>query len=197
MAALLRHINCRNYYYYYHLENANLNDDTAMNDGFKTRSMTREGRVVDMLGCLHSDLFFQDRFLHNDVNIKVRLVRNKDVFCLMSSAAGAAFKVRILECKPYIRQVKLSPSVFLAHAKALEVGNVKFPIRRSVCKTFTIPAGNLDATQENLFNGQIPTRIVKGCVDNEAFNGSYKKIRFNFKHMNLSQLKAYLDGQQP
>ena len=65
--------------------------------------------------------------------------------------------------------------MFLAHAKALEVGNVKFPIRRAVCKTFTISAGNLDATQENLLNGQLPTRIVIGCVDNEAFNGAHKK----------------------
>jgi len=180
-----------------HMENANPNDDDIENVGFKTRSaLTKEGRVVDMLGGIHSDLFFQDRFLPNDVNIKIRLVRNKDAFCLMSSAAGAAFKVRILECKLYVRKVKLSPSVFLAHAKALEVGNAKFPIRRVVCKTFTIPGGNLDATQESLFTGQLPTRIVIGCVDNEAFNGSYKKNPYNFKHMNLSQLKIYLDGQQ-
>ena len=159
-----------------HMENANPNDDNIENVGFKTRSaLTREGRVVDMLGGIHSDLFFQDRFLPNDVNIKIRLVRNKDAFCLMSSAAGAAFKVRILECKLYVRKVKLSPSVFLAHAKVLEVGNAKFPIRRAVCKTFTIPAGNLDATHESLFTGQLPTRIVIGCVYNEAFNGSYKK----------------------
>jgi len=87
-----------------------------------------------MLECVHSDLFFQDRFVPNDVNIKVRLVRNKDAFCLMSSAQGAAFKVRILECKLYVRKVKLSPSVFLAHVKALEVRSVKFPIRRTICK---------------------------------------------------------------
>jgi len=105
----------------------------------------------------------------------------------MSSAAGAA-------CKD-IRKVMLSPSVFLAHAKALEFGSVKFLIRRPVCKTFTIPASNLDATEENQFNGQLPTRIVIGCVGNEAFNGAYKKNSFNVKHMNLSQLKVYLDGQ--
>lgn len=180
-----------------HMENANPNDDAAQNTGFKKRSvLTNEGRVVDMLGCIHSDLFFQDRLLPNDVNIKVRLVRNKDAFCLMSSVQAAAFKVRILECKLYVRKVKLSPSVFLAHAKALEVGNVKLPIRRAVCKTFTIPAGNLDASQESLFSGQLPTRIVIGCVDNDAFNGLYGKNPFNFKHMNLSQLKVYLDGQQ-
>ena len=180
-----------------HFEDANPHDNNAANNGFKKRStLTDEGRVVDMLGCIHSDLFFQDRFLPNDVNIRVRLVRNKDSFCLMSSVQGAAYKVRILECKLYVRKVKLSPSVFLAHAKALERGNVKFPIRRAVCKTFTIPRGNLDASQESLFSGQLPTRLVIGCVDNDAFNGIYAKNPFNFKHMNLTQLKVYLDGQQ-
>jgi hypothetical protein len=180
-----------------HFEDANPHDANAANNGFKKRSaLTDEGRVVDMLGCIHSDLFFQDRFLPNDVNIRIRFVRNKDSFCLMSSVQGAAYKVRILECKLYVRKVKLSPSVFLAHAKALERGNVKFPIRRAICKTFTIPRGNLDASQESLFSGQLPTRLVIGCVDNDAFNGLYAKNPFNFKHMNLSQLKVYLDGQQ-
>ena len=180
-----------------HMENANPHEDAALNVGFKKRSaLTDAGRVVDMLGCIHSDLFFQDRFLPNDVNIKMRLVRHKDPFCLMSSVQDASFKVQILDCKIYVRKVKLSPSVFVAHANALERGNVKFPIRRAVCKTFTVPAGNLDATQESLFSGQLPTRIVIGCVDNDAFNGNYKKNPFNFKHMNLTQLKVYLDGQQ-
>jgi hypothetical protein len=180
-----------------HMEDANPHDDNLLNVGFKKRSaLTDEGRVVDMIGGIHSDLFFQERFLPNDINIKIRLVRNKDPFCLMSATQGAAYKVKILECKLYVRKVKLSPSVFLAHAKALEVGNLKFPIRRAICKTFTVPAGNLDASQESLFSGQIPTRIVIGCVDNDAFNGVYTKNPFNFKHMNLTQLKVYLDGQQ-
>jgi hypothetical protein len=54
----------------------------------------------------------------------------------------------------------------------------------------------LDCSQENLFSGQLPTRLVIGCVDNDAFNGSYAKNPFNFKHYNLTQLKVYLDGQQ-
>lgn len=180
-----------------HLEDTNPHDPNTENTGLvKRSSFTNQGRVVDMIGTIHSDLFFQDRFIPNDVNIRIRLIRNKDAFCLMSAVQDAAFKVRILECKLYVRKVKLSPSVFLAHAKALELGNVKFPIRRAICKTFTIPAGNLDASQESLFSGQLPTRIVIGCVDNDAFNGSYAKNPFNFKHMNLSQLKVYLDGQQ-
>ena len=70
-----------------------------------------------------------------------------------------------------------------------------YPIKRVVCKTFTIPRGNLDFTQENLFSGQLPSRLVIGMVDNDAYNGSYEKNPFNFKNYNLTQIKVFLDGQ--
>ena len=95
-----------------------------------------------------------------------------------------------------MRKVKVSPSVYLAHAKALEQSNAKYPVRRIICKTFTIPNGNLDFTQESLFSGQLPTRIVVGFVDNDAFNGVFNKNPFNFKHYNLTNIKLYMDGQQ-
>ena len=112
-------------------------------------------------------------------------------------AVDATFKIRIIDCKLHVRKVRLSPSRFIAHVKALEKGNTKYPIKCTVCKTFTIPAGNLDASQEILSLGQLPTRIVIGCVQNREFNGAYNLNPFNFKHFNLTQVKIYLDGQQP
>ena len=86
--------------------------------------------------------------------------------------------------------------VYLAHAKTLESGMAKYPIRRVVCKTFTVPAGYLDASQEKLFSGQLPTRLILGCVDNRAFNGDLERNPFNFQHFSLRTLSVYLDGQQ-
>ena len=170
--------------------------DDVPNKGLKARTLLTKGnRMVDMVGTIHSDLFFQDKYLLNNINLRVRLVRSKDAFCLMG-AKDATFKVKIHECKLIVRKIRLSPSIFLAHAKALEMGNDKYPIRRAICKTFTVPRGNLDVNQENLFSGQLPTRIVIGCVDNNSFNGAFHKNSFNFKHFNLTQLKIYLDGQQ-
>ena len=169
----------------------------GVNSGLKKRnSFFKNGGAVELMGRLHADLFFQEKYLPNDVTIRIRLVRSRNTFCLMSSTPEEGFKVRILECKVYVRKIKLSPNVLVAHARALEVGNAKYPIRRAVCKTFTVPQGNLNFSQENLFTGQMPTRIVLGCVDNDAYNGVYDKSPFNFKHLNLSQLKIYLDGQQ-
>jgi hypothetical protein len=111
-------------------------------------------------------------------------------------SSGADYKIQIMECKLLIHKVKVSSSVFVAHAKALERSNAKYPLRRVIVKTFTVSTGNLDFSQENLFSGQLPTRLVLGFVDNDAFNGSYRKNPFNFKHYNINQLKVYIDGQQ-
>ena len=150
--------------------------------------------TVDLIGCIHSDVFFQDRFMLNEINVKVRLVRNKDSFCLMSGEANASCIVKIISAIFLVRKVQLSPSVFLAHAKALESGLAKYPIRRVVCKTCTIPAGNLDGNHEKLFTGQLPTRLIIGCVDNDAFNGSYTKNPYNYKNFALCEISTHLDG---
>jgi hypothetical protein len=166
------------------------NKGLAKRASFFTRS-----RVVDLVGRLHSDIFFQQRYMLNEVNTKIKLTRSKDAFCLMAMG-DQAFRIRITSAAMLIRKVKISPSVYLAHAKTLENGMAKYPIRRVVCKTFTIPAGYLDVCQEKLFNGQLPTRLILGCIDNRAFNGSLERNPFNFQHFQLRQLAVYLDGQQ-
>ena len=155
----------------------------------------RDGNTVDMMDKLHIDLCFQERFIPSDVGLRIRLVRNKDAFCLMSAAAAPAYKLQIVDCKLYVKKVKLSPSIVVAHAKALELSNAKYPVKRVVCKTVTVSQGQMDFSLENVFTGQLPTRIVVGMVDNDAFNGVWRKNPYNLKHYNLSQLKVYLDGQ--
>ena len=81
------------------------------------------------------------------------------------------YRVKIVSAVMRIRKVKISPSIYLAHAKTLENGTAKYPNKRVICKTFTVPAGYLDFVQEKLFSGQLPTRLIIACVDNKSFNG--------------------------
>lgn len=170
--------------------------DALGNKNLKTRhKLIGESKTVDMVGRLHVDLFFQDKYLLSETNVRLRLLRNKDAFCLMA-AENSNYKIKILECKLLVRKVKLSPTVYMGHTKALNIGTAKYPIRRVVCKSFTIPAGNYDFTHENMFQGQCPTRLIIGLVSNEAFNGVYNKNPFNFKHYDLRSLKIFIDGQE-
>lgn len=154
-------------------EERNPHADDVHNDGMKKRYQHfAEGRIVELAGRIHSDIFFQDKFIPSEVNMRIRLIRNRDNFSLMAQDVNAGFKVKIHDCKLLVRKVKLSSSVYLAHAKALEIGTAKFPIKRVVCKTFTIPRGQLDFTHEGIFTGQTPTRIVLCMLDNTSYNGS-------------------------
>jgi len=176
------------------MDSVDFEDENDVNKGLAVRRhMARESRVIDMMGRLHADIFFQNRYMLNEVGVKIKLIRSKDAFCLMGDAN---YKVKITHELLFARKVKVMPSVFLAHAKAMEHGTAKYPIRRVVCKSFTIPQNYLDMNHEKLFSGQLPTRIVIRLVDNRAFNGSRERNPFNFAHFNLHEIGLYLDGQQ-
>ena len=179
------------------MDQANPNAAAAdRNNGLTKRaSFTAASHEVDMIGRLHSDIFLQERYILNEVNTRIKLTRSKDAFCLMATG-NQPFKLQITAAALLIRKVKISPSVYLAHAKTLETGMAKYPIRRVICKTFTIPSGYLDVSHEKLFTGQLPSRLIVGCVDNQAFNGDLSKNPFNFKHFSLNEVMVYLDGQQ-
>lgn len=165
------------------------NDNTGL---VKRKTFSAASHDIDMIGRLHSDIFFQERYMLNEVNMRIKLIRNNDAFCLMGQQG---FSTVVTAAVMLIRKVKISPSVYLAHAKTLESGTAKYPIRRVVCKTFTVPANYLDISHEKLFSGQLPTRLIIGLVDNRAYNGDRGRNPFNFQHFSLTEIGIYLDGQ--
>jgi len=102
-----------------------------------------------------------------------------------------AFQAKTDSAIMFVIKVKLSPSVFLAHSKALENSTAKYPIRRAVCKTVTIPNTFQDINIEKLFLGHFPSRLVIGLLANDAFNGAYDRNPFSFAHYNLMEISVY------
>jgi len=168
--------------------------DAARNNGLFTLSRFARGSCsIDMISRIHADIFFQSRYLLNEVNVKIKLVRSRNTFCLIGANE---FRVKIESAIMFMRKVKLAPSVFLAHAKALENSTAKYPIRRAVCKTVRIPNTFRDINIEKLFSGQLPSCLIIGLVANAAFNGANNRNPFNFAHYNLMEISVYTDGQQ-
>ncbi|KAL6446796.1 hypothetical protein ACFW04_001316 [Cataglyphis niger] len=64
------------------------------------------------------DVFNQDKFLINGVEVCLRLVRSKDSFCLMDSN-GTSLKIHILDASLLVRKAKISAGLLLAHARML------------------------------------------------------------------------------
>ncbi|XP_071036448.1 uncharacterized protein F54H12.2-like [Parasteatoda tepidariorum] len=123
-------------------------------DGLKKRTaFIKESATVDMIGCIHSDLFHQERLLLNLGDVKIKLIRSKPEFYLQGSEG---FKVVLDHVSLFIRKVRVNPGVLLGHAKALEKKSAKYPINRVQCKVYSIPKGSASFIQDNVFSGPMP-----------------------------------------
>ncbi len=182
----------------------NMEDDKTVdptrlkgNHGLHSRYLLSRGsQVVDMVGPIHCDLFRQEKYLLNGVNMKIKMSRHKPSFCLMSTQDNPDYKIQIQGASLFIRRVKVSDGIIMGHGEALSKTNAKYPIDRVACKVLSIPAGHMTCTQDNVFLGQLPKSLVICMVDNDAFSGSYKKNPFNFQTYNLDHLALYVDGEQ-
>ena len=170
-------------------------DSSAPNNALVRRARyIQAGQELDLLGHLHCDVFNQDKFLINGVEVRMRLVRSKDSFCLMESSSTS--KIRILDASLLVRRAKISPGVLLAHAKMLSKTTAKYPLTRVEVKTFTIHSGLVGESIDNVILGQLPKRVIVGFVDNRAFNGDRKLNPFNFKNYDINFFSLYVDGVQ-
>ena len=149
-----------------------------------------------MIGHLHCDLFNQDKMLMNGVEMRVRLVRSKDAFCLMDSTEDGQFDIKIKEAMLIIRRVKINSGILIAHANTLAKTTAKYPITRVEVKTFMLHDGIHGDSIDNAILGQLPKRVIISSVDNRAFNGNRQLNPFNFQHFNINYLSLYVDGVQ-
>ena len=164
------------------------------NEGFVKRQETMTDGKIDLIGHLHCDIFNQDRLLLGGVEVRLKLIRSRDTFCLMDPTG--VFKVRIKEATLFVRRLKINPSIALAHEKMLTHTTAKYPLTRVEVKAITLHSGIYGETLDNVILGQLPKRIIVGFVENSAYNGDKSLNPFDFKNLNINLLCLYVDGVQ-
>lgn len=170
-------------------------DAGTQNSGYETRkAIARGGRTFELYGQLHCDIFNQNKYLVNGVEVAIRLVKEKPQFCLMSNAAGASFE--ITEANLFVRKVRVNPSILVAHARTLAACPARYPITRVEIKTVSISAGIQSKSVDNLYIGQMPKRCIVGFVSNERVNGTFGTNPFNFESFNFDYLSLFIDSRQ-
>ena len=113
------------------------------------------GNSVDLLGHLHCDIFNQERFLLNGVEMRLRLVRSRNNFSLMGSTSkDYTCGIKILEATLLVRRTKVAPGVLLTHARALSKATAKYPLTRVEVKTISSHAGAYGETIDNVILGR-------------------------------------------
>ena len=94
---------------------------------------TDEGRVLELKGPLHLDVFQQNRLIVNGIGLSLKLWPSKNAFRLMSSDDGAAYKVQILDASFKLCVQKPNGGVLMAHSKLLGDATPMYPyVHRSL-----------------------------------------------------------------
>ena len=141
---------------------------------------------ITLIGRLTADFFLQNRYLLDNTDLTLKISRSKSSFCYIGNGD---YKLKILGSTLHVRKVQINPEVRLAHAYCLEQSIAKYPLTRVDMKPVSIPKNTRNFFRENLCSGAIPSRIVFGLVDSEAFNGINKKNPFNFQHFKLTSVQ--------
>lgn len=162
-------------------------DPAKNNKGLKDRySYTKNSKMLDLLGPLHFDLANQDKLLVNGVSIRIKLERAKNTFLLMSDKDEYVYQIK--QATLLMRKVVINASISIAHEKALDVGMMKYPIRKIDIKIFTLAIGIQSSTIANAFIGNLPTRVIIALVSNQSLNGNITKNPFFFKNYDLNYI---------
>lgn len=168
----------------------------AQNTGFIARKQLGLGRrAICLMGRLHADVFSQSRCLIDGVNIHVQLTRSNDQFSIMRADMDENYKLKLEEASLFVRKVKVLPSCRMGIYKALSSAPVRYPIRRTEQRVFSISNQITSWSQENVLIGQLPRRITVGFVRTDAIHGIYNLNPFHFQHFGINFFSLYINGK--
>ena len=172
------------------------NASSGINTGFIERQeYVSQSKVVYTVIKPHIDLFNQSRPIPPNVNIRLRFIRNKAEYCLMSNGLKE-FQLQIISAVLYAKSLKVNDSVMLKHKHVLtNNGKMIYPIRRVQMQSFTLPLNIRNHIRPNLITGQLPKRIILCMTTNKAFNGDYTCSPFRYRPFNISKLSLNVNGR--
>ena len=174
-----------------------INPDTPpYNHGLKVHHKCfKDFAVVEFVGPLMADICNQDRLILPGVDIDIKLWPTRDEFHLITHPVGLRCKLLIDEIYLNVCKVNVSSEVMTGHDAALEIADSIYPFVRTDIRTFNIAEGNFGMNIEEIWQGEVPTRLVVGLVKSQAYNGDYHLNAYHFEHFDVSDIGFYVNGE--
>jgi len=185
----------------YYQDKSNM-DSTEVNPvtnqgAYQRGKMTEASRSCEMIGPLRfTDLATQERLIPNGVEVKFNFYPSTDAFRLMDGVKDVDHKIIVEDMSLYISHVNLKPSVILGLEAHLAKTAAVYPYMRTAFKTYNLPAGSFDITVDDLFAGEVPSKLIVGLVESAAYTGSLDKNPYNFRDFHLSFIEFCVDGNK-
>ena len=164
------------------------------NKGAVNRQLYMNGGKL-LKGKLHLDICNMNRYLLNNVDVTFQFTKSKKEFCIMvNSTSSDVVNIEFINMYLKVRRIKVSRTVMLNHAMALEQTNAKYPIKKVLINTISLNFKSLNQSLK-LHTGIIPNRVVCTIVPTEAYSGSLKTNPFKFDNYNIKEIALKISSK--
>jgi hypothetical protein len=180
----------------YYFKDKTNSDPTSADFKVRQDAITTE---FDMVGRPHLDFFAQTRYLLPAIDVRLQLHRSPEKFYLLCDAAGVANEYRfvITQAKLLVKKCTILPQILSAHLRHLDAGSrACYPLRSVEMKSYTLPQGTVQNTNENVINGLLPDRLIVALVPTIAVHGGYDQNPFGFGNCGLGSIVVSANGDQ-
>ena len=162
--------------------------------------LSNQSKKFKLYGRIFSELAECNRYIPNGVAIRYKFIAANNSFSTMGSAATPNLavtepKLKILSATLFVRHVQLSPGVFNAINKSLQISNMIFPIKRRNTVTYNLTSGQSHFVLDNIFMGSLPDQLIFGFVEHSASNGDYTRDPLCFKSFNLNYISVFFNNK--
>ena len=170
--------------------------DLQTNLGLQARKdLFLHGKLLELTGRIHSDLNCQKLLIPSNLDIKYTLTPSRPEFLLQNYVNDKDYKLEIISAKLLVKKIKLHPAKVAAFERAIIKRPIKLPLDRVKVQSVSIAKGLSSFTHDSAFTGILPSSLVVGLLDNDAYTGHFQKSPFNFKHFNLSSIQLTINGR--
>ena len=180
-----------------HFDDVDKAKGTNSNEGFKKRSkLFCQEHFFHFSVKLRIDLANVDQYLQPGVSLRFEIERNSDSFALLSDIGDEdTFEFEIKDST--LEFDKMIPSSeYLNHfEEAIKEEPLVYSYDKCQIHYFNYPAGVNDLSIYSMFHtDKLPSYLIFGMLDNDAFDGSVSKNPFNFQPFDLKEFNLLVNG---
>ena len=152
------------------------------------------GKPCHFYGPLMADICRLQRYLLSGVDVHIRLWPNSDAFGLVKEDTLANdYKIKIIDLYYHVLKLTPRPEIVVAHNKVLMMSPALYPYDRHRIQTYALSQNSYIMREDQVFQREIPQKMVITFVSSEAYNGKYSLNPFNFQHYTLNTLGIYFN----
>ena len=180
-----------------HFDDVNKARRSNSNEGFKKRSeLFCTENFFHFSVKLRIDLANIDQYLQPGVQLRFEIERNSDAFALLSDVGNDdTFEFEIKDSSLEFDKMIPSPEYLQHYEDTILAEPLVYSYDKCQIHTHNYPQGINDLSIYSMFHtDKLPSYLVFGMVENDAFDGSLTKNPFNFQPFDLKEFYLLVNG---